>query len=81
MLRAVVDETEPLHENAREQIDGAVLDATLDACVHIERIDERVERLDERHVAVVVEAAQLLRAGKQLVTDDHARSYVGVSPS
>ena len=49
----------------------AVLHGAFDPCVAVQRVDERVERLEERHIAEVVEAGGRRRPVEQFVTDDH----------
>ncbi len=71
MLRAVVDEAETFHEDAGEHVGGAVSYDALDACVPVERVDQHVERIEERDVAEVVEAAEGDRLFEQLVADHH----------
>ena len=70
VLGAVIDEAEPLDQQPGEHRDESVAHGFGQIDVAIERIQEHVERIEERHVAEVGEAGGLARSVEQLVTND-----------
>ena len=77
MLGAVVDEAQPLDEDAGEHLCGASADAGFDTRVVVERVDDGVERVRERHVAEIVEPGLLRRLLEQLVASRECARHRG----
>ena len=70
MPRSVIDQAEPLGQKTGDHRDEGIAHRFGQVDVVVERTEEHVERLEEGHVAELVEAGGLARSVEQLVTNN-----------